>query len=183
MNDIAKQSCIERLKKAMDLEKMTTGDTARHLNLNPCYISMALNEKSWVKLPKSSWERLILWCNSGSTLSHFKIPEGEEIWVSEKNKAFKALANEIKKSLLKEPEIDKTIAQPAPEMTETDKSFRGIMEEHDKRVIERNEMDREPEQVKYELKEVEPARIPITLDLKINIQVCLFGKTINIPLP
>jgi hypothetical protein len=57
------------------------------------------------------------------------------------------------------------------------------MEEHDKRVIERNKMDREPEPVKYKLKEVEPAHIPITLDLKINIQVCLFGKTINIPLP
>jgi hypothetical protein len=179
MNDIAKQSCIERLKKAIDLERMTTGDAARHLNLNPSYVSMALNEKHWKKMPRSAWDRLIQWCNSGSTLSHFKIPEGEVIWQSKKkNLTFKP--ERINTNIPISPIVQELLK--APEEAETEKSSREIMEEHDIRVIERNEMDREPEPVKYELKEVEPAHIPITLDLKINIQVCLFGKTINIPL-
>jgi len=79
MNDIAKQSASIRLRKAMELEKITTNETARQLNIKPQYLSMALNEKTWNKLSKAAWDRILFWVNSGETLHHFKIPNGEVV--------------------------------------------------------------------------------------------------------
>jgi len=79
MNDIAKQSAAGRLRKALELEKLGSSSAARQLNILPQYISMALNEKFWDKMPKSAWDRILLWVNSGETLHHFKIPIGEPV--------------------------------------------------------------------------------------------------------
>lgn len=80
MNVIAKQAAAGRLRKAMELEKLSTKDTAGCLGLNPSYISMFLNEKTWKKCPAHAFERLLHWCNSGSTLKGWRIPEGASIY-------------------------------------------------------------------------------------------------------
>lgn len=87
MNEIAKRSAVERLHKAMELEKISTSETARQLNILPQYLSMALNEKTWDKLSKAAWDRILFWCNSGETIRHFKIPTGEAIVQSWKKKS------------------------------------------------------------------------------------------------
>lgn len=60
----------------MELEKLSTKDTASYLGLNPTYISMFLNEKSWPKCPAYAFDRLIHWCNHGTTLKAYNHPEG-----------------------------------------------------------------------------------------------------------
>lgn len=77
LNDIAKRSAAERLVKAMQLEKIGPSEVARFLNILPQYVTMAKQEKYWPKMPRSAWDRILLWCNSGETLHHFKIPNGE----------------------------------------------------------------------------------------------------------
>lgn len=84
MNVIAKQAAAGRLRKAMEFEKLSTNQTASCLGLNPQYVSMFLNEKLWPKCPTYAFERLIAWCNSGSTLKRWKIPEGMSIWKPKK---------------------------------------------------------------------------------------------------
>lgn len=77
INDVAKRSAAERLLKAMQLEKLGPSDAARKLNILASYVSMSKQEKYWPKMPKSAWDRILLWCNTGETLHHFKIPNGE----------------------------------------------------------------------------------------------------------
>lgn len=76
MNVIAKQAAVARLRKGMELEKLSTKDTAGCLGLNPSYISMFLNEKTWKKCPAHAFERLLHWCNHGTTLKGYNHPEG-----------------------------------------------------------------------------------------------------------
>ena len=80
MNVIAKQAAVSRLRKAMELEKLSTKNTASCLGLNPTYISMFLNEKLWIKIAAYAFVRLIAWCNSGSFLRSWNIPEGSSIY-------------------------------------------------------------------------------------------------------
>lgn len=80
MNEIAKQAAAARLRKGMELEKLSTKETAVCLGLNPIYISMFLNEKSWPKCPAYAFDRLLDWCNHGSTLRSFIVPEGMSVW-------------------------------------------------------------------------------------------------------
>jgi len=103
MNVIAKQAAAARLRKAMELEKLSTKNTASCLGLNPTYISMFLNEKLWIKIPAYAFERLIAWCNSGSLLRSWKIPEGSSIY----KQAEKKQTEQIKE------------ATPVPEFKET----------------------------------------------------------------
>ncbi len=84
MNEIAKRAAVARLRKDMELEKLSTKDTAGCLGLNPQYISMLLNEKQWIKCPAYAFERLCAWCNSGSMLRDWKIPEGVSVWKPKK---------------------------------------------------------------------------------------------------
>lgn len=67
---------IEHLER----EELHTGEAAKYLNLNPCYISMAKSEKSWDAMSTTAWNRLEEWFNTRENIKDFKIPEGEEIW-------------------------------------------------------------------------------------------------------
>jgi hypothetical protein len=67
---------IEHLER----EELHSGQAAAYLNLNPCYISMAKNEKSWDAMGKKPWDRLEEWFNTRENIKDFVIPEGEEIW-------------------------------------------------------------------------------------------------------
>lgn len=76
INDQAKHAAVARLRKAMELEKIkSTNEVAGYLGLNPIYVSMFFNEKQWPKCSTSAFERLLCWCNSGSTLKGFKAPD------------------------------------------------------------------------------------------------------------
>ncbi|MEN6569030.1 MAG: hypothetical protein ABFC18_03355 [Rikenellaceae bacterium] len=74
MNDIAKKSAAERLIKAMELEKLGPSDTGRKLGILPQYVTMSKQEKYWPKMPKSAWDRILHWVNTGETLHHYKPP-------------------------------------------------------------------------------------------------------------
>lgn len=67
---------IEHLER----EELHTGEAAKYLNLNPCYISMAKSEKSWDAMGKKAWDRLEEWFNTRENIRDFQLPEGEEIW-------------------------------------------------------------------------------------------------------
>jgi hypothetical protein len=115
LNDVAKRSASERLFKAMTLEKLGPSETAMKLNILPQYVTMSKQEKYWPKMPKSAWDRILLWCNSGETLHHFKIPVGEVI-LEEKSKAAKlelSVSREIK-SNHSEVHINKAIPEFNP---------------------------------------------------------------------
>lgn len=74
MNEIAKKSASERLVKAMDHEKLGPSEVGRKLGLLPQYITMAKQEKFWPKMPRSAWDRILHWVNSGETIHHYKPP-------------------------------------------------------------------------------------------------------------
>lgn len=74
MNDIAKKSASERLVKAMEFEKLGPSEVGRKLGILPQYITMAKQEKFWPKMPRSAWDRILHWVNSGETIHHYKPP-------------------------------------------------------------------------------------------------------------
>jgi hypothetical protein len=122
MNDIAKRSAAERLKKAMDLEKMGPSEAARHLNILGQYISMSKQEKFWPKMPKSAWDRILFWCNSGETIHHFKLPS-DEIILQPKAKVEKGIipdGNFIKNQKQIIDSVNKIIAPLAVEKAKPD---------------------------------------------------------------
>lgn len=79
MNEF-KKSMVSALKEAMNREELNTRTTAKLLNLNPCYISMAMNEQNWPSMGKAPWARIEEWFRTEQTLAAFAIPEGETIW-------------------------------------------------------------------------------------------------------
>ena len=81
MSNINKKELSEALREAMDKEMLHTREAARLLNINPCYISMALNEKSWDHLGISAWQRIEDWLLTREPLKIYKFPEGEEVFV------------------------------------------------------------------------------------------------------
>lgn len=89
MNAINKKELSTLLSQAISREEIRTGDAARFLNLNPCYITMMQNEKHWDSAGKAPWDRLILWKEQRCKISEFKIPEGEEIWIPKKQMIIK----------------------------------------------------------------------------------------------
>jgi len=81
MNPKDKKQISDALREAMAREELHTGQAAKYLNLNPAYVSMALNEKSWDAMGKTPWLRLEEWHNERQKLSEFVIPDGEAIYV------------------------------------------------------------------------------------------------------
>ena len=121
MNVIAKQAAAARLRKAMELEKLSTKNTASCLGLNPTYISMFLNEKLWIKCPAYAFERLIHWCNHGTTLKSYNHPEGTHIQAEKKvqEPIIKVKPEALAKRKKELAEKDKQEITPIPEFKET----------------------------------------------------------------
>lgn len=121
MNGIAKQAAVARLRKAMELEKLSTKDTAACLGLNPTYISMFLNEKLWIKCPAHAFERLIHWCNHGTTLKSYNHPEGTYKQAEKKNPEpiIKVKPEALERRKKELAEKDKQETTPVPEFKET----------------------------------------------------------------
>jgi hypothetical protein len=175
MPNIDKKAISEALVQAMNKEELHTRQCASYLNLNPCYISMAQNPKSWDSMGKAAWIRLRDWFDTNEPIHRFQIPDGEEIW---------------------KPKEKTTEVKPGVEGEKAQKAFEKELKAHDERVIERNRMPNKafekmlnkvgeikPSDRDYAIAAPEPMRIPIQLDLKINIEVCLFGKSVNISMP
>lgn len=120
MNTTLKKQISEALKEAMNREDLHTRETAKYLNLNPCYVSMAQNEKSWDSMGKTPWIRLEEWFRIRGPISEFLIPAGEEIWkpkekvVKEANPEDKIHSPIISKAIIKAAGIalKRTIKEP-----------------------------------------------------------------------
>jgi len=122
MNVIAKQAAVSRLRKAMELEKLSTKETAGCLGLNPTYVSMFFNEKLWSKCPAHAFDRLIHWCNHGTTLKGYSHPEGTYGKVEQKNQepVIKVKPEALKRLRKKIEELPHDEVTPEPEFKEAD---------------------------------------------------------------
>ena len=79
MNDIYKTNIKDRLDKAMESEGLRPSETARIFGFHPNYISMMRNPDTWIKCPKSAWETVSLWINSGQSLKEYSEKHGRVI--------------------------------------------------------------------------------------------------------
>jgi hypothetical protein len=95
----------EHLINAMNREDLRTRDTAKALNLNPCYISMAKSPKSWDAMGLKAWFRLEQWHNSRGKISEFTFPADEPIWKPKEKTA--------EEKVQKKPKIQKVTPPPA----------------------------------------------------------------------
>jgi hypothetical protein len=79
MDTQRKKMISELLIKAMEHEELNTRATAKLLNINPCYVSMARSEKSWEHMGSTPWMRLEEWYLTREPLKEFKIPPEEAL--------------------------------------------------------------------------------------------------------
>jgi len=70
----------EHLIDAINKEDLTIRQAAEYLGLNPGYVSMAKNPKTWDGMSKDAWYRLTFWHNSRCKLSEYNPPEGAEVY-------------------------------------------------------------------------------------------------------
>jgi hypothetical protein len=77
MNDISKTNIQTKLVKAMAAENIGPSETARIFGIPPTYISMMKNPQAWDKCPKSAWEAVLLWINSGQGLKEYSEKHGK----------------------------------------------------------------------------------------------------------
>jgi len=80
MTTTDRKQISDALKEAMNKEDLHTRATAKALNLNPCYISMAQNPKSWDSMSNPAWTRLEEWYETREPLKLFQIPDGEPVF-------------------------------------------------------------------------------------------------------
>ena len=71
MNEIAKNSAVERLRDAIIKESLTKAGAGRIIGLAPPQISYLFNKSYWKKLSEKDWEKLLKWVNSGYTLLQY----------------------------------------------------------------------------------------------------------------
>lgn len=74
------QQISQHLVECMEREELHGVEAAKCLNMNPCYISMAKNIRSWHSMGDAPWLRLAEWFNSRLPIKDFIIPEGEKIY-------------------------------------------------------------------------------------------------------
>jgi hypothetical protein len=100
------------LKKKMQDEHLWNAQAARFLNLNPLYVSMMLNAKSFHACTVGAWARAEQVKDAGICISDFKIPEGEEIFSRPEPKKDKIIlpAAEKAESVLRKEKADKELA-------------------------------------------------------------------------
>ena len=92
MNEIVKKNIQEKLIEAMDKESLKPGQVAKFLNLIPGYISMIKNENHWGKCPRTAWETVLLWINSGESM---KVYSEKQVEIKKENKGIKIQGNRI----------------------------------------------------------------------------------------
>ena len=85
--DQRKKEIADHYMEAVNREELHTGDAARYLNLNPCYLSMVKTPRHWSSMSQAAWDRLEEWHESRDKIAAFVIPEGEEIFKKPERKA------------------------------------------------------------------------------------------------
>ena len=174
MNPASRQMIMEALKEAMSKEELHTRGAAQDLNLNPCYVSMALNPKSWDSMGKAPWIRLAEWFNTREPLGSFQIPDGEEIWKPrERDPAARITEPKTPKKVKKEKRSD--------ELKETVKHKGRLMtqQELEDMLEKQNIKDHGPEwdapfrakPLATEQHFTDTARLKIALDIEINLVI------------
>ena len=167
MNDICKKSTSEKLAHKIEVEKLKTSEIGRGLGISPNYISMILNEKHWNKCPKSAWEAVLNWLNSGYTLDQYvqKYPTSAEVKTVLVPKPIEInmppeLQEKIKEVDKQMDAILKKTIEPEPEKT---------AEQVIKEAVITHPLAVEALQTKQEF--TDTARLKIALDIEINLVV------------
>ena len=121
MNDIAKKATMEKLLHTIEVEKLESkSEIARKLGIRSNYISMILNEKQWPHCPKSAWEGVLNWLNSGWTLRQY----AEKYPVKETEKK-----EEVKTVLVPKPIEINMPPELQEKIKEADKQMDAILKE------------------------------------------------------
>ena len=107
-----KHAISEKLNRAIEAEHIMLVEASRHLGTPANYLSMIRNPTQWPRCPKSGWEAVYQWYNSGQKLSEFSVQHGavsprqaEEL----KPEVKKVLVEEMKEELKKEEVRQKAI--------------------------------------------------------------------------
>lgn len=202
MSTINKQQISDALREAMNRENLHTRETAQKLNLNPCYISMSQNPKSWDSMGKTAWLRLEDWHVTRGPIGEFVIPEGEEIWKPKEKAESKDIAKGPSASLRGTSSASLRGTSSTSLRGTTSTTLRGASEKrevkkknvylikpskkHSEKQVFTNVTEKEEELLKEidrliekNAKQPEFTRIPIALDLQINITVSLFGNPVS----
>jgi hypothetical protein len=79
MNNTSKENVMTRLKNALENESIKTSEAGKILGTNPIYISMIKNPDTWKNVPKSAWEIVLKWINTGQKLKEYSIKHGKVI--------------------------------------------------------------------------------------------------------
>lgn len=166
MNEICKQSTMEKLAHTIEVEKLENkAEIGRMLGTNGTYLSMILNKKYWAKCPKSAWEAVLNWLNSGYTLSQYvqkyPAPSGTKIEKSTDGKNYTEVATvPVGTKSIELPKIDKKSIEPKP-----DKPAEQVIKE----AVISHPLAVEALQSKQEF--TDTARLKIALDIEINLVV------------
>ena len=159
-----KHAISEKLNRAIE--------ASRHLGTPANYLSMIRNPMQWPRCPKSGWEAVEIWYNSGQKLSEFSVQHGavSPRQASElKPEVKKVLVEEMKEALKEEEVRQKAIKA----IQETGKIF---MDEAKKREAEKpagyNLIIKEPQYAPDPDQQfTDTARLKVALDIEINLVV------------
>ena len=175
-----KKTISEHLIDALNKEDLPRREAARFLNLNPRYVTMAQNPKSWDAMGRAAWERMEAWHETRQKISEFKIPDGEEIW-KPKEKDQEA----PKRDVVKHKEGEQTrIAEAVLKKLEEEKD----LEEHSPENLDMfDQIGKINRGADFIVKEVLPppgdhftdtARLKVALDIEINLVIN--GQKVNL---
>jgi len=169
MNDIAKKATMEKLLHTIEVEKLESkSEIARKLGIRSNYISMILNEKQWPHCPKSAWEAVLNWLNSGYTLAQFseKFPVKEQPKKESEQPLIKIKPGvlEARQKVLAEREKEATIIDKLAETKSEE-----VREQIIKEAVKSHPIAVEALQSKQEF--TDTARLKIALDIEINLVV------------
>ncbi len=95
MNEITKKNIQEKLEMTMTRESLKPGQIAKYLDLIPGYISMIRKEAQWEKCPKTAWEKVLSWINSGESLVAYK---EKQVEIKKKAETTKATISSLEKT-------------------------------------------------------------------------------------
>jgi len=168
MNDIAKQATMEKLLHSIEVENLKNkAEIGRMLGINGTYLSMILNKNTWGKCPKSAWEAVLNWLNSGYTLNQYvqKYPASAEVKTVLVPNPIEInmptdLQEKIKEADKQMDAILKKTIEPEPEKT---------AEQVIKEAVKTHPLAVEALHPKQEF--TDTARLKIALDIEINLVV------------
>ena len=171
MSPELKKQISDHLIVALGHEDLPRREGAKFLNLNPCYISMAINPGYLDSLSQAAWGRLEARHNTREKISEYKIPEGEEVWQPKEKPA------EVPK---KDKDIFKSSAKVSgPEdLSPEKKEAAGVMDEGKKPATTTRQRSKLTAPFAVEEKEPGPdiqftdtARLKVALDIEINLVI------------